>query len=196
MNAVGSTAPPLRVSQWFNTVAPISLNTLRGRVVVVHAFQMLCPGCVAQALPQAMNMHRLLPSSEVAVLGLHTVFEHHEAMGPNALKAFLHEYRIAFPVGVDLPVMDHPVPTTMQAYGLRGTPSLVVVDRSGIVRLNHFGLMDDLQLGVLLGRLLSETTPESVEPTAADRERPIFASELPVACTDVQCVIPEQRTIA
>jgi peroxiredoxin len=192
IDSAHAAAPPLRVSQWFNTDTPISLHALRGRVVVLHAFQMLCPGCVAQGLPQAMKVHSLFPSSEVAVLGLHTVFEHHEAMRPIALKAFLHEYRIAFPVGVDLPRMDHPVPTTMQAYGLRGTPSLVVIDRSGVVRLNHFGQMDDLQLGVLLGRLLSETTPESIEPTAADHGRPLSEPELPMACNEAQCAIPAE----
>src|SRR5690606_20270412 len=39
-------APELQVSRWFNTPAPLSLAALRGRVVVVEAFQMLCPGCV------------------------------------------------------------------------------------------------------------------------------------------------------
>ena len=45
----------------------------------------------------------------------------------------------------------------MQAYGLRGTPSLVVIDRQGFIRLHHFGSLDDLQIGVLLGRLVSES---------------------------------------
>lgn len=190
MNSVGSSAQPLRVSQWFNTAAPISLDALRGRVIVMHAFQMLCPGCVAHGLPQAMKVHNSFPHSEVVVLGLHTVFEHHEAMGPNALKAFLHEYRIPFPVGVDLPAVDHPVPTTMQAYGLRGTPSLVVIDCEGIVRLNHFALMDDLQLGALLGTLLSERATKTIEPIAADQNQPVLADELPIACHDASCVVP------
>lgn len=190
MNAIGSTAQPLRVSQWFNTDVPISLDVLRGRVILIHAFQILCPGCVAQGIPQAMKVHSSFSHSEVAVLGLHTVFEHHDAMGPTALKAFLHEYRITFPVGVDLPSVDHPVPSTMQAYGLRGTPSLVVVDRSGIVRLNHFGHLDDLQLGALLGTLLSKTALESSDSTTVDHLQPIFADELPVACHGAHCVIP------
>jgi peroxiredoxin len=185
-------APPLHVTEWFNTDTPIALDALRGRVVVVHAFQMLCPGCVAQGLPQAMKVHKLFSASEVVVLGLHTVFEHHDVMSPNALKAFLHEYRIAFPVGVDLPAKDHAVPTTMQAYGLRGTPSLVVIDRGGRVRLNHFGHMDDLQLGALLGTLLSETTPQSIGPATADHEHRVIADDMAGNCDDGQCVVPSQ----
>lgn len=190
MMHMGSMASPLRVAQWFNTDQPIALDALRGRVVVVHAFQMLCPGCVSQGLPQAMKVHKLFPSSEVVVLGLHTVFEHHDVMGPNALKVFLHEYRIAFPVGVDLPATDHPVPTTMQAYGLRGTPSLVVIDRSGRVRLNHFGHMDDLQLGALLGTLLSEAAPSDIGPAVADHEHRVFADDMAGDCADGQCAVP------
>lgn len=196
MMHMGSMASPLRVAQWFNTDKPIILDALRGRVVVVHAFQMLCPGCVSQGLPQAMKVHKLFPSSEVVVLGLHTVFEHHDVMGPNALKVFLHEYRIAFPVGVDLPATDHPVPTTMQDYGLRGTPTLVVIDRSGRVRLNHFGHMDDLQLGALLGTLLSETTPQRSGPATANHEHRVLADEMAGDCSAGQCTVPDQGASA
>jgi peroxiredoxin len=183
-------APPLQTSKWFNTDTPITLEALRGRVVVLNTFQMLCPGCVAQGLPQAMRVHKLFPSSEIAVLGLHTVFEHHNVMGPDALKAFLHEYRITFPVGVDLPATDQPVPTTMQAYGFRGTPSLVVIDRSGRVRLNHFGHFDDLQLGALLGTLMSETAPQKIGLTPGDHEHQGFAANMPSACDGAQCTMP------
>ena len=43
----GSEAPELVVESWFNTREPLTLADLRGRVVLLHAFQMLCPGCVA-----------------------------------------------------------------------------------------------------------------------------------------------------
>ena len=89
-------------SQWFNSEAPPTLAGLKGKVVVLHTFQMLCPGCVAHGLPQAQKVHRLFPRAHVEVIGLHTVFEHHEAMVPIALKAFIHENRLAFPIGVGL----------------------------------------------------------------------------------------------
>ncbi|GGJ99005.1 hypothetical protein [Luteimonas terricola] len=101
-------APPWQVDRWFNTPAPIDLAALRGRVVVLEAFQMLCPGCVSHGLPQAARVHAGFPPEQVAVVGLHTVFEHHGAMTPLALQAFLHEYRITFPVGVDRPGIDVP----------------------------------------------------------------------------------------
>ena len=149
-------APELEVSEWINAVEPISLAALRGRVVVVHAFQMLCPGCVTVGTPQAVKIHQAFDRDDVVVLGLHTVFEHHSVMGLEALKVFMHEYRIPFPVGVDRAVAGSPIPLTMQRYGLRGTPSLLVIGRNGTLRLNHFGSLDDMPLGALLGQLASE----------------------------------------
>ena len=94
----------------------------------------------------------------VAVIGLHTVFEHHAAMTPVSLKAFLHEYRITFPVGVDMPAPQSPVPQTMQAYGLRGTPSLILIDREGRLRRHGFGPEDDLAVGAAIATLVAETS--------------------------------------
>jgi hypothetical protein len=149
--------PPLpewQVDRWFNTPAPLTLAGLRGRVVLLHTFQMLCPGCVAYGLPQAERVLQAFPASELAVVGLHTVFEHHAAMTPEALGAFVHEYRWSFPIGVDRPDGRGGPSLTMTRYGLRGTPSCLVLDRQGRVRLHHFGRLDDLALGALLGRLV------------------------------------------
>ena len=150
-------APDWQVSQWFNTRSHLSLGRLRGHIVLLHAFQMLCPGCVSHGVPQAERVHREYAGHGVTVIGLHTVFEHHAAMMPVALEAFLHEYRITHPVGVDaVGAQCDPIPLSMRRYGLRGTPSLMLIDRAGRLRVHEFGRGDDLQLGVWLGRLLAE----------------------------------------
>jgi len=149
-------APPIEAERWFNTDRPLALDMLRGKVVVLQAFQMLCPGCVTHAVPQARRLHEIAKNlDDLVVLGLHTVFEHHAAMTPVSLEAFLHEYGLKMPVAVDRPAPDGPIPLTMTAYGFKGTPSTVVIDREGrIVRLT-FGTEDDLVLGLVLGSLLS-----------------------------------------
>lgn len=149
-------APEFEVSGWLNATQAPTLASLRGRVVVVYAFQMLCPGCVSHGIPQAKGIRQLFGQDEVAVLGLHTVFEHHDAMNEGALKAFVHEYRIGFPVGIDRAGDSGPVPRTMERYGLRGTPSLLLFDRHGVLRHSLFGRAEDMQVGALIGRLLAE----------------------------------------
>ncbi|MGS1009123.1 redoxin domain-containing protein [Achromobacter anxifer] len=164
--------PPLLADEWLNADGPIDLAALRGKVVLLHAFQMLCPGCLSHGLPQAERVHRMFRGQDVAVIGLHTVFEHHDVMGPAALRAFNHEYRWSFPIGIDRPAATGAVPMTMQAYGLRGTPSLVLLDRRGRVRLQHFGSIDDLPLGAAIGRLLAEGDAPHIEAAApADSTR-------------------------
>lgn len=154
----GQPAPPWTTREWFNTGETVHLAALRGRVVVLHAFQMLCPACVQHGLPQAQRIHATFAGSDVAVIGLHTVFEHHAAMTPVSLQAFLHEYRIAFAVGVDAPSADarQPNPVTMQAYGMQGTPSLLLIDRNGHLRQHAFGAVDDLALGAAIATLIAE----------------------------------------
>jgi peroxiredoxin len=146
----------LDVVQWFNTAQPIALSQLRGRIVVLHAFQMLCPGCVQSSLPQAQRIAQLFPADRVAVIGLHTVFEHHAAMTPVSLEAFIHEFRLTFPIGVDRPGEDGPIPRTMAAYGMRGTPTLILIDRAGWIRKHTFGVEEDLRVGAEIATLLAE----------------------------------------
>lgn len=151
------TAPPLEIGEWINTPGPLSLSAMRGRVVILHAFQMLCPGCVSHGLPQASKVREIFAEDDVVVIGLHTVFEHHDVMGANALRAFVHEYRLTFPIGIDKRGSGR-IPLTMQAYALQGTPSLVLIDRLGRVRLNHVGRIEDMALGMLIGQLSAESS--------------------------------------
>lgn len=154
------TAPEWSISRWFNVRGDLSLASLRGRVVFLHAFQMLCPGCVQHAVPQSLKVANAFSGTDLAVIGIHTVFEHHAVMGSDALEVYLKENRIAYPVGVDAyeenDAARHPLPLTMQAYAMQGTPTLILIDRQGRLRRKHFGLLDDLRLGAEIATLLAE----------------------------------------
>lgn len=152
-------APELVVSRWFN-VEELDLASMRGKVVLLEAFQMLCPACVTHAIPQAQRVQRAYSRDELVVVGLHTVFEHHDVMGPDALATFLSEFRITFPVGVDAhDDSGDSRPVTMREYALQGTPSTVLLDRAGRVRSSTLGVVEDLALGTAIGRLLAERPP-------------------------------------
>ncbi|EOD81438.1 hypothetical protein D515_04340 [Grimontia indica] len=146
----------LTASEWLNTERPIELNEYLGKVVVIYVFQMLCPGCISHGLPLAKNIQSTFSDSGVQVIGLHSVFEHHDVMIPDALRAFIHEYRIQFPVAIDQPSEHNPIPKTMDRYQFGGTPTLLILDQHGKLRLNHFGMLSDMQVGALIGSLLEE----------------------------------------
>ena len=175
-------APELITSEWCNTQGPISLRGESGKVVVIEAFQMLCPGCVSHGLPQAQRIAETFNRDQVRVLGLHTVFEHHAAQGTRAaLEAFLHEYRIGFPVAIDAPAKgEGAIPQTMATYQLRGTPSLILIDRFGRLREQHFGQVPDLLVGAQIMQLVGERevqSPNSQPPLSG--------------CDDQGCRIPD-----
>jgi peroxiredoxin len=148
-------APALQVSSWLNTPKPLDIHDFRGRILVIEAFQMLCPGCVSLGLPQVKRIAQAFPANQVAVIGLHTVFEHHDVQGTEAaLSAFAHEYQLDFPLAID--AQHGRLPATMTAYGMEGTPTLILIDRNGRRRLQRFGHVDDLKVGHMLGTLLAE----------------------------------------
>lgn len=180
-------APEWRTTDWLNTPEPLTLASLRGRVVLLHAFQMLCPGCVARGIPQAQRVAEVFAGAPLVVVGLHTVFEHHEAMKVESLRAFLHEYRVRFPVGVDAPGSEgDPLPQTMRAYAMRGTPTTVLIDAEGRLRRQIFGAHDDLELGAELQTLMleAELSRDVVAPKASSFE----------GCTDDGCSLERLST--
>jgi hypothetical protein len=149
--------PEWEVAEWLNAAVPSTLASLRGEVVLACAFQMLCPGCVAHALPLMQGLHEHFGPLGLRAIGLHTVFEHHAAMTPVALCAFLHEYRIGFPVGIDRPdPAGGPMPLTMAAYRMRGTPTFLLYDRGGRLRGTQFGHAEELGMAAAVTRLLME----------------------------------------
>nr|WP_210334679.1 redoxin domain-containing protein [Ensifer sp. ENS10] len=173
-------APELAVSTWFNTPAPFSLERLRGRVVFLHAFQMLCPACVSHGLPQTQRVKTVFRETDLQVIGLHSVFEHHAVMTPDALKAFIHEYRLTFPIAVDQPSDEGPIPKTMERYGMRGTPTAIIIGRDGHVEHHRFGIEDDMVIGARLATLLAAPIPN-------------FAAAGPetLGCTSDGCSVPD-----
>jgi hypothetical protein len=175
-------APPWKTTEWLNVAAPLSLEQLRGSVVLLHAFQMLCPGCVSRGIPQAQRVAEAFAEAPLVVVGLHTVFEHHEAMKTESLRAFLHEYRVRFPVGIDAPdPAGEPIPQTMRADAMRGTPTTVLIDARGRLRRQLSGAHEDLLLGAELQTLLLETASSPEERSAAAPA---------IDCDEAGCALP------
>src|SRR5687768_5480400 len=139
-------APPLHADTWLNTAEPITLESLRGRIVLLHAFQMRCPACHELATPQAQRVHEIFSRDSVAVLGLHCVFENHETQSPELLARYVREQRLTFPIAIDAGASGGGIPLSMKALNLDGTPTLVLLDRHGRIRMKRLGHVRDLEL--------------------------------------------------
>jgi peroxiredoxin len=162
-----SPAPELKVHTWYNTERPLQLAALQGRVVVLVAFQVLCPKSLSHGIPQAQRIFDTFTPTDVAVIGLHATFEHHDAVGPAVVKAFIQEYRLKFPIALDEPSANGPIPQTMERYKMRGTPSLILIDKQGLVRTHTFGPVDDLRIGAEIGALAQEPVVQALARSSA-----------------------------
>ncbi len=106
----------------------LQLADLRERVVVLVAFQVLCPKSLSHGIPQAQRIYETFEPGDVTVIGLHATFEHHDAISPAVLKAFMHEYRLKFPIALDQPSTGSSIAHTMERYKMRGTPSAALIN--------------------------------------------------------------------
>lgn len=139
-------ATPLKVQKWLNAPDEYSLDVSANKIKVIHAFQMLCPGCVYHGIPQTVELYNKLQGPDIDIVGLHTVFENHHAMVEESLKVFIKEWRLPFPVGIDQHINGRSLPETMREYQLQGTPTTIVIDQSGEVLVKYFGALDTEKL--------------------------------------------------
>jgi peroxiredoxin len=162
--------PEFETSKWFNAEAPLKLEELKGKVVVVAAFQQHCPGSLKHGLPQAARLSGAFNADEVAVIGLNTPFEHQDKQTAAALEAFIDEHELTFPVALDK-ANGSDVPKTMAAYEIQGTPTVLVFDRQGRLRRHYLGQVDDLRLGAEVMALAIESRDAAREQSIALERR-------------------------
>lgn len=149
-------AKELIVRKWLNTPKEFEFSVFSSQIKVIHVFQMLCPGCVYRGIPQTIELFHKFNSAEVAVVGLHSVFENHHAMKPAALEVFINEWKLPFPVAIDKHYEDEWMPETMKAYYLQGTPSLIIINHIGEIQLCSFGHTDSNEIEKLILKLIKE----------------------------------------
>lgn len=158
--------PELDVAGWLNVDEPLTLQKLRGRVVVLVAFQMHCPASLKHALPQALRLAAGLDPSQVIVLGLNTPFENKDAQTQDKLTEFAEQQGLIFPIALDRSVDGADRTATMAAYELQGTPSILLFDRQGRLRRAYLGEASDI-------RLAAEIMGLAIEHQTAPRETSI-----------------------
>ncbi len=131
MIQVGCVAPTLRTgAAWINT-APIRLEDLKGKVVVVHFWAFGCINCIRN-LPHYQSWHEQFGKQGVVVLGVHTPETERERQLDN-LQRNVVERNIAYPVLFDA------ASENWKAWGNDMWPSVYLVDKQGRVRNWWYG---------------------------------------------------------
>lgn len=147
MDLVGAQAPAWHDVQPVSGVFPPSIGALRGRVVVLDFWATWCVPCRIVA-PKLGALQARYGAQGLSVLGVST-----EEVEDVALYA----QRVPFHYAV---AVDKHAETT-RSYGVSSLPTLVVIDKRGVVRDVSIGYdpVQDARLEGMVRTLLAEATP-------------------------------------
>jgi len=109
---------------WLNTDAPLSMASLRGKVVLLDFWTYCCVNCLR--LLEELRPLEEKWGDELVVVGVHSPKFPREA-DQAALRAALVRHRVTHPV------LDDPELVTWDQYAVKGWPTVVLVDPEGYV---------------------------------------------------------------
>lgn len=108
--------------EWLNTPRPLTLDDLRGKVVVLEFWTYGCIACIHE-IPK-LNMLAQAYPQELIIIGVHSAKYPHEGQSDN-ISQFLERYQIEFPVIND---NNHRV---AKSYGANVWPSYAIITPTG-----------------------------------------------------------------
>jgi thiol-disulfide isomerase/thioredoxin len=151
----GKTAPALRINEFIGT-RPQPLSALRGKVLVLFFWAHWCSDCKAQA-PILAQLKQTYGSKGLVVVGPTRRYGYVEA-GAEANPRQELEYikavrsqKYGF-LDMTVPVSEH----NFLQYGSSSSPTLVVVDKQGKVRMYRPGIVRYEELSPLIEKLLRD----------------------------------------
>lgn len=147
-------APELqKSSQWLNS-PPLTLESLRGRVVLIHFYAFQCHNCHAN-FEIYRRWQRMWNGKDVVVIGIQTP-ETSKERDPAAISAAAKSEKLDFPIVLDLDS------SNWKNWGNTMWPTVYVVDQNGYLRhwwqgeLNWKGAKGDFVIESLVDSLLRE----------------------------------------
>jgi thiol-disulfide isomerase/thioredoxin len=154
----GQRAPAIDRTEFIGPQPP-TLDALKGKVVLLFFWAHWCPDCKAQApiISSLLDEYRAQGFTVIAPTQRFGYAAGGVTAGPAAELRYIQQVRdTSYKFLVDLPV---PVSeSTYTAYGVSTTPTLVLVDRSGIVRMYHPGQLTKAALEQALRPLLAASS--------------------------------------
>lgn len=150
--------------EWFNTLRPLSLRDLRGKLVILDFWTYCCINCM-HVLPSLRRVEEAFPD-EVAVIGVHSPKFAAERDGRNLRQAIAR-------YGIRHPVVNDPGMTLWRQYGVRAWPTLVFVSPEGRIIGQAPGEPDPDRLFEAVGEVVEAGRREGVlEPAPLPLDLP------------------------
>jgi thiol-disulfide isomerase/thioredoxin len=135
------------IDKWLNS-DPLTMQQLKGKVVLVDFWTYTCINCV-NTLPYVKSWHQKYKDKGLVVVGVHTPefpFERNTANVELAIKRF----DIRYPVAQDNRY------ATWTAYNNQYWPAVYLIDKQGKVVYSHFGEGDYAKTEAAIQSLLAQ----------------------------------------
>ncbi len=131
LGEVGSVAQELQtVAGWINT-EPFTLESLRGKVVLIDFWTYTCVNCI-RTIPYLKEWHEKYADEGLVIVGVHSPEFEFEQVREN-VEAAVEEFGIAWPV-----VQDNSF-ETWRAFANQYWPAKYLIDKNGVIQYTHFG---------------------------------------------------------
>jgi thiol-disulfide isomerase/thioredoxin len=127
----GKSAPEfLGLRGWLNT-PPLTMDGLKGKVVLLDFWTYSCVNCV-RSLPHMKMLHKEYAGEPFVLVGVHTPEFEFEKLPENVASA-VKRFGIGYPVAIDSEN------TTWKLYGNQYWPRQTLIDSKGTIRWEHAG---------------------------------------------------------
>jgi thiol-disulfide isomerase/thioredoxin len=126
--AAGTTAPEWSIAEWTDG-KDRKLSDYRGKIVVLDFWGVWCGPCI-HAIPAMKELHSRYEDRDVVFLGIHTA-----GTDMTLVKRLLKQQEWDLTVGLDTGD-DIVSGDTVQRYAIQGYPSIIIVDRNGMITFN------------------------------------------------------------
>jgi thiol-disulfide isomerase/thioredoxin len=114
-------APAIVGTKWFNASAEVSLEKLKGKVVLLDFWGTWCRPCV-ETLPAVESLHKKYGDRGLVVIGIHSELD------ADNVAAFLEHEKLSFPITID-------TGETAKNYGIDSWPTYFLIDKTGKAQL-------------------------------------------------------------
>jgi peroxiredoxin len=137
---IGVAAPPFLFDGWINS-APMSVEDLRGRVVLVRWWTDTCPFCASSA-PALRALHEQYSARGLTVIGVfHPKAGRDDPLDVERVQRAVESRQFVFPVAIDWDWRNR----TLREWWLTGpkrpaTSVTFLLDKNGIIRFVHPGM--------------------------------------------------------
>lgn len=143
----GWPAPEIAGENWLNS-KPLTIADLRGRVVLVEFWTYGCINC-RNIVPHLRAWHNKYEQTGLTIVGVHSpefFWEKPLARVAEASKKLDIQFPVVQDNGFDI----------WRRYGVRAWPTIVLVDRKGMIRYRHIGEGAYQTTEAMIARLLAE----------------------------------------